>query len=673
MIERIFWSVPLSLAITTISSVLIGKFISLAAVVVFLFAISAISLAMLALEWRQQYRSGGRWHPGWQPLGGTALALAAVWIAVVFLSLVEFQRDHQLFLSLFSFDHSFRVNWTESILRTGIPPVNSIYSYKHPATMRNYYFWYVICAVVAQMSHLPVRPVINSSCVWAGFTLAALIGLYLKHFLAVGVHLRQQFVLAISLLSVTGLDICVNLWNLLVFQHASGDLEWWSNDPIYSWYSSVLWVPHHIASLLCCMLAFLLAWMPGKDGEPRSTASIVLIAAALASAFGLSIHVSFAFFLVMLAWGAWIVAIERKPQPALMLAAGGAGAFVLLLPYLWELTHTASAIHGASPFGFAVREMIPPESLLTSRLMQHLTSGHPLMSRSLANLFLLAPGYALELGFYFAVFLIYVVPAWRGRTPLNPAQRSLVFLTAVTIPVISLIRSSVLDYNEFGWRAAAVLQFPLLLLASELMIGWRHEDRRRNLQADTIESPSCVPPLLKSATIFALCIGAVSTFCEAVELRVVFPLAESYLRKAHDPKAGIFTHKPYILSVGYAQLDASIPRDAVVQFNPAHTNLVAVASNVGGINHQMVISGDKPMCGAELGGDPSGCPAMAAAIDALFAGASAEQARATCRHLGIDYLVATVYDPAWKNGQSWVWTLSPVVSDEEFRALDCRQ
>ena len=37
----------------------------------------------------------------------------------------------------------------------------------------------------------------------------------------------------------------------------------------------------------------------------------------------------------------------------------------------------------------------------------------------------------------------------------------------------------------------------------------------------------------------------------------------------------------------------------------------------------------------------------------------------------IGYLVSRVYDPAWQDKQSWVWTLRPVVSDPEFRALDC--
>ena len=63
---------------------------------------------------------------------------------------------------------------------------------------------------------------------------------------------------------------------------------------------------------------------------------------------------------------------------------------------------------------------------------------------------------------------------------------------------------------------------------------------------------------------------------------------------------------------------------------------------------------------------------MAADIDSLFSRATAEQARATCRQYGIQYLVARVYDPSWQDKTSWVWTLNPVVSEDEFRAVDCR-
>ena len=143
------------------------------------------------------------------------------------------------------------------------------------------------------------------------------------------------------------------------------------------------------------------------------------------------------------------------------------------------------------------------------------------------------------------------------------------------------------------------------------------------------------------------------------------------MRSAHDPDADTLSHDAYISYLGYAKLNAAIPRDALVQFNPAAPNSYWANINIASVDHQIAIAGDRLGCGSALGGDPNGCPAMAAAIDSLFRGATAEEARATCRQYGIGYLVVRIYDPAWKDRGGWVWTLKPVVSDDEFRALDC--
>jgi len=674
LVERFFWSLPLSIAISTIASVLIGKFVTLAAVVAFYLVSAALWLIVLGGEGLRLRRSGRKWAIGWRPLGGKGTMLLLIWIAVAILSLIDLQSNHQLFMSVTAWDHAARVNWTQSILRTGVPPANPLYYYGHSATMRYYYFWNVVCAGVGMMTHLPIRAVFIASCVWGGFALAALIGLYLKHFLVSEANLRRRFLLAISLLMVTGLDICVHLWNF-VFLHflPRADLEWWSAGQIASWLDSLLWVPHHVASMVCCMFALLLAWMDGQEGTRRQAASGALIAAALASAFGLSIYVAFAFFLVMLAWALWQIAIERTPRSPLLLAAGGAGAVVLLLPYLSELTHNSSEMHGGAIFTFAIREMFSPDGLLASHSFQLLAAGHPLAARNLANLILLLPGYSTELGFYFVVFLAYLVPAWRGRKPLTPAQRSLVFIVAVTLLIVSVMRSSVLATNDFGWRGALLLQFPLLLLAPDLLITWGFLDHHRSKSIDCDGSPHGTPYWIRFVAFLAIVVGVVGTLCQVLLLRFDLPLVEAIENANHKSEAGKMSHKAYFSSIGYAQLDASIPRDAIVQYNPGSNDALGGTVDLFGIDHQTAIAGDQPWCGSELGGDPSGCPAMASAIDSLFKGATAEQARATCSQYGIGYLVANVYDPAWNDRNGWVWTLKPVVSDEEFRALDCHR
>lgn len=676
---------PLSLAVSTIASVLIGKFLSLAAAVVFFLAAATLWLATIGWEWLQLRRAGRKWKIGWHPLGGTAFMLAILWIVAAVLSLVDLESKHHLFMNVAVLDQAFRIDWTGSVLRSGVPPVNPLYFYKHPALMRNYYFWYVVCAAVAKMAHLPVRAVFLAGSVWAGFFLATLNGLFLKHFLAPGVHLRRQFLRSVLLLMVTGLDICVILWNLLYFHRTPPfDFEAWSGDPILSWLDTLFWSPNHIVSLVCCMFAFLLAWMAGKEGAQKRTASVAIIAVALASAFGLSIYVTFAFFLVMLVWALWQIAIERTPRPALLLAAGGAGAIPLLIPYLRELTHTDSRMQGGVPFAFAVRKTFSPDGLVSSSPFHPLAAAHPTAALNLAKLLLLVPGYAIELGFFLVVFLIYLVPAWRGRTPLSPAQRSLLVIAAATVPFMSLMRSSVLMLNDFGFRSALLLQFPLLLLGSETITRWSLEDLNRKtsaisagLRQSTPHQPTprqSTPHWLRSVAALALVAGAVGTLSQALWFRFIVPLVEvGHMRAPLAGDAGNLSHNAWFSAIGYAQLNASIPSDAVVQFNPFHADAYWMSADLLGVGHQTAIISDQQGCGSELGGDPSGCAAMAAAIDSLFNGASAEQARATCHEYAIQYLVARVYDPAWKNKNSWVWTLGPVVSDDEFRVLDCRQ
>jgi len=664
LVERFFWSVPLSIAVSTIASVLIGKFLSLTAVVVFFLASAAIWLIVLGREGLQLRHSGSKWKIGWQPLGSKGIILAMIWIAVAILSLVDFQSNQRLYMSVTAIDHAARVNWTESILHTGIPAVNPFYYFGHPVPLRYYYFWNVLCAVTGKMAHLPIRAVFIASCVWSGFALVALLGLFLKHFLEPGEFLRKRFLLSVSLLLVTGLDICVLAWNAVFYNLSPpGDIEWWSAGQVTSWVDSLLWVPHHIASMICCMLALLLAWMAGKNRTHRPIASVVLIAAALASAFGLSIYVAFAFFLVMVAWAVWQCAMEDAPRSPLLLAMGGVGSILLLLPYLWELTHNPSKIQGGGVFTFAIREMINPDCLLATGFFQFLGTAHPALARNLANLILLVPGYGLELGFYLTVFLIFLIPVWHGRKRLTPAQRSLVFFAGVTLLIISAIRSSVLTSNDFGWRGALLLQFPLLLLATDVLVAWGFFGSKGSQSTDGAGLSH--RRWVRSIVYVTLAIGVASTLCQAFLLRFNHPLDDSLY-------ADKLAHKAYFSSIGYAQLDAVIAHDAIVQYNPRFRDDFERAVNLFGIDHQSALMTDQPWCGSELGGDPSGCPAMASAIDSLLKDATAEQARAICRQYAIDYLVANVYDAAWSDRQGWVWRLKPVISDQEFRALDCR-
>jgi hypothetical protein len=457
-IERLLWSLPLSVAVSPIVLVLCGKLFSLSVAAWLLWACAIAWVALLAIEVRKKSLALNK-----QPYLLPVALLAICWIMLALFSLVDFQSGDKLYFSVTLFDHAYRINWTEAILRTGVPPANPLYFFQHPALLRYYYFHNTVCATVAQMWHLNVQAVFRASCVWAGFSLVALIGLFLKHFLQTGDRLRRQFLITCALLMVTGLDIIPNILFFVLFRvPLPADMEWWSNGQIASWVDSLLWVPHHIDGLIAVMFAFLICWM--AEGKAARLRAAIIAGFALASAFGMSIYVTFAFAIVAVLWTVWQLAVERSPKPVVTLASASIVSGALLVPYLVELIHANSA-GGTKVFSFAVREMLPPELLLHLPVLAQIAN--PQLARTLSNLLLLAPGYALELGFYLCVLVAFLVPAWHRRAPHDAARRTLVVLALASLLPITFIRSWILNSNDFGWRSALLLQFVLLLLAGE--------------------------------------------------------------------------------------------------------------------------------------------------------------------------------------------------------------
>jgi hypothetical protein len=671
LVERFFWSVPLSISVSTIGCVLLGMFGSLTLASALLVLSAAVSLAILTYEGLQLRRKGQAWHLGIQPLGGTAIVLVFLWMAIIVVSLIDIQGDQKLSMSLTVYDHAQRVNWAESILRTGIPPANPFYFFQHPAPLRYYYFWLADCAAVAKYSRLPMRSILAAGCVWSAIALASIVGLFLKHFLEVGERLRRQFVIALGLFAVTGLASLVDLWNMLVL-HLTFPGESWSLGQLQDWLSFFLLYPHHLIAAICCLFALLLASISSRR-QTHSATSAIWIAAALASSFGLSVYVAFAFFLVVILWAIWQLSVEHRLRASLILAAGGIAALVLLIPYLRSLTHSESKVaSGGSIFVPWVREMIPPDSLLGTGPFRHLGLLHPRIAHALAKLVLLIPGYAIELGFYFIVLFVFLVPAWRGRSRLTEAQRTLVVLAVATLPVTSFLRSAVLTVNDFGMHSALFLQIPLLLLASELAMSWYSEKRERGSAALYPGLPHSIPTWLYHIANLAIVFGVATTVYKAFNMRVSLPILEANFPAAKNWQVPELSRKAYIAQEGYAALDTAIPRNAIIQFNPAATISWWESADFLGVHHQIVTASDQLWCGSELGGDPKGCPAIAAAVHSLYNDASGSQARAICSQYGMQYLVAYVYDPAWKDPQSWVWTLPSIVAQPKFRALDCR-
>jgi hypothetical protein len=581
-----------------------------------------------------------------QLLSGVFVALA--WAAVVILSLVDIAHGATLMPSVTTYDHSVRTVMVGTVMRTGVVPANPLYWPGHAAPLRYYYFWYVPAGVVARLAHITARQGLIASCVWPMFAVAALLALYSRYLIGwTGDVLRRRWTIAVVLMSVTGLDLLITGIALLAGGAPDGDMEWWSIDQVTSWADTFLWVPHHAAGMICCMLCLLLLWMASREAFASERVKLsVLAGLSFASGFGLSNYVGAATVLVAAAWLIWRAFSADRSRALAACGIASLAAAVVIAPYLFGLLHRQAGEAGGvgSVLGFQVRMMFQPELLLGLPWLRSLLVHHHFLATEISALLLLAPGYFFELGF----FAIVLVSAWRHRKEFSAGESALFFWIVAGLVFATFLRSRVIATNDFGMRASLLAQFGLLLFGAAVL------ERAK-----------------KGTKVFLLglaLIGVAGSVYQVVTLRFNLPQRES----ARDPEVGDLGERNYALRDAWSAADSQIPKDARVQYG--------IGDNDYGQQAQMIqlrrqaISGDSG-CDVSFGGENPPCAAIQAAIGKLYQPAPASGTKATelCAAIGAQYLVATRWDPAWKDKAGWVWHLPVVVERPSVRILACNR
>jgi hypothetical protein len=652
--ERLLWSVALSFAVMPIAAVMIAKYGSLNAVC---WLAGFCGVIWLAASWHASKNRRGR--SSW---GGAGIS--ALWALFIVLALVDVGVGNHLYLNVAVYDHALRSTFVDAVVRTGVPPANPVYWPGHGAPMRYYYFWYVVTAVAARIAGVTARQAFIASVVWAGFGLASIVALFCRHFLEVseaGVDfLRRRWSrvgLALALLAVTGLDVLPAIAKAVFRLPADADMEWWSGDQVTSWLDSVIWVPHHVAALICCLFGFLLVWMAKGQSRRQRVACGLVGGVAFASAFGLSIWVPLAFALVMIAWIAWVLVWERESLARVpVLLGSGAAAVLLLLPYLNELRSAPADVGaGGEPhfLQFAIRRIIDPDALMGFGWFADLARSYPVVAGSMARLILLVPGYFVELGF-FGLLLIAVAAAAR-RVKLDEPQRASVFLAAVALIIATFLRSAVISSNDFGWRAMLIAQFFLLLLAVRWFEGAFGEPRR----------------WVRGVLYATLWIGVAGTVYQQIALRVYLPVED---RLGRPDEAGL-AERAMAWRRGFDAMNRNIPRDAVIQFDTDQPSDFFRYAQVLHVRRQVATA--FPECATSFGGSAAACPRIQQGIGRLFPASGglsalpAAEARAECGRLGVSYLVATRWDSVWADRLGWVWQLPVVVDTGDVHVVNC--
>jgi hypothetical protein len=559
------------------------------------------------------------------------LAVVAGWVVIGTACLIDLQIGNRLYVPVTSFDYMLRTAITAAVERTGGPPFNPYFYAGHGFILRYHYFWYMLCGLVGRMGRplVTARIAVIAGTLWSGIGLVSVVALY-THFSG-GKKRDRRMLIAVALLSVTGLDIVPLAIRFLLSGRFDASSEWW-NEPVLSWVNSVFWQPHSIAAMVACVTGLLaIRDASGHAGWRARVPGVVIGGAAIASAFGLSIYVAFVFVVFLVVW------LAMRLESGVICAAG-AVAFVMTIPYLLELTRElpGSSSGGGSatlPIQFAVRSFYFAEALVGP--------GNPWRT-TLANTLALPLNYFLEFGFLFVVG----IRQWKkGGDACGTA------LLVTSILVSTFLRSNSISNNDLGWRGIIFAQFVLLIWAAGIWDDGLFQSPKRGFSVVGV----------------MLAMGLTATVYDVTMLRIYPLLLDSlniprYHWLAPDQHLG---ERTYALREVYERLDRELPEKAIVQQNPN-----AIPGDLFyGLYADRQTAVETTSCGVVLGGSAALCESVLTPVRQAFDhGADMDR---ICRMLSISAVIVKDTDAVWNDKASWVWTKKPLIGNNYSRAFLC--
>ncbi|HUI41523.1 MAG TPA: hypothetical protein VL523_06110 [Terriglobia bacterium] len=595
--------------------------------------------------------------------GRSVLAIAAGWLALATLTLVDLQIGNRLYFNFVSYDYSTRAAFIAALSRGGMPPHNPYFFAGQPAPLRYHYFWLIPCSLVDQLGGTLVsaRQSLMAGTLWSGLGLLAIVALYLRFFQSKGGNrIERRTLIAVALLGITGLDILP----VLLIDYSSRIvlpcIEYWNNQ-IDAWITTALWEPHHLAALVAGLTGFLLTWDAARQPKPRlAIAGVIGGGLALASSVGVSIYVGGTLAAGCAAW-LLIVVLKRSWRQAVVFCASGIIAAALALPFLAQVaqgTGPSEASAATSLLKLAVRSFTLVDNVV-----------HPSSAAGTAalNLAFLPLNYFLEFGFFFVVACL-AVRRFRRRGFEGPADGCAAALAATSLLLCTFLSSTVISSNDLGWRSALLLQFILLLWAAEM---W--DDGVLGLAAPRAGRSAASARAAPRLVAVALVLGALGS-CYEVCMERAFPiLADSFAVQRYsilalDRQLG---RRTFELRRAYELLARTLPANATVQHNPEE----GIGNIPAGLYSDRQMVADIGNCGTVFGGSEKFCDeVILPRLKRLFDGrqpVTAAEVASTCRDFSISALVFKDTDPVWANKSSWIWKAQPLLSNDFVRVIRC--
>ncbi len=380
-----------------------------------------------------------------------AFALAFLVALIPLAALLPKHADGGVIIGSTAFDHS-KIAVVNEMTRLGLPVGNPFFGASGGrSSLAYYYLWHFSAAQVSLLLHISGW---EADAAMTGFTAYASLLLMMSLATRLAAHeaspdrVRKRVGVAVALVALLSLTGSLRQLMVLLIGWDGVHRLLSTYTGLAGWMVQASWVPQHMQSACCVVLAILILIDLAK--APRLGA-ILILAALVAAGFGSSAWVGgITFALCALGAGlAGLLAAKGPQRFRFVVAAAGAAvlAIVLSLPMLHAEFGTLGSRHGGSPIGLHPYEVVgdwAPKGL-----------------RRLIDL----PAYWLVL---LPVELLAIYPvgmaalALHLRKTRSPSALGLAVLTIISLATAWLLISTI-GNNDLGWRA--ILPAVLVLTA----------------------------------------------------------------------------------------------------------------------------------------------------------------------------------------------------------------
>jgi hypothetical protein len=592
-----------------------------------------------------------------KPLQTTALYIAIGWSIFAILSLIDIQWGNRLYYNIVSYDFTTRVAVINAITRTGVPPINPSYFPGHSVHLTFlYYFWYILCSLIAQIGgpFVTGRTAMIASVAWCGIGVMSTIALYLRlRNPEGGEKTWKAGLIGSGLLLISGLDFIPAIFLTLFTRVTSGssflqgDIEHW-NEQITAWVGAIAWVPHHVAAMLACLTGMMLVLSVRNQGLSKKIGAMVIAGLAFASAFGLSVYVTIAFVLF---WTVWMLVLflQKERQLSLLMTIPGLVALAAAAPFIAGLVGGNSGSSGGFPISLSVRVfllIVPTVIKLNSILI------------NLIFLLLLPINYLMELGFFFVAGLLWLQKNGKVGWQKNPFHLAEILLLIVVVLIGSFVRSTTISNNDLGWRVWLLGQFVLLIWGVDIIQQYFPSGGKEKLAAQ-------IKKTAQQLTIFLL-LGLITTIVDVVSLRTWTMLVDQKgvlgsSTYSADTKLG---ERTFAARLTYDFINKNLPENIHVQHDPLEALNIPVGLY---LDRPMVIAGQ-----TAFGISPDEFDKRVSAAAEIFTtDASWGEIDNSCNQNFIDVIVVNDIDPLWKKLPALKQKRQPLYENNYYAVFAC--